>query len=156
MSRENLIKEIWKYGMNNPSFPIVDLKKHLENCNKKKRKKYRYSEDDINFGLAYVRTNYYKNQNTDEYLIDQDSISNYISLKQNQIAQKSWRVSLLALIVSSFSFAVASLSSLPAFIEWFSSYVENSRTKETTVPREEFNQEDSCQDVIVFPDSLAR
>ena len=102
MKRDEIIQEIWEYGMDFPNFPINELEDYL-------RKKTN-SKDDINFGLAYVRRTFIKNQHLDEYLIDQSSISNYITLKQNQIAHRNYIISTYTFFVALFTLVITILS----------------------------------------------
>ena len=95
MKRYKIIIEIWKYGMAFPNFPINELEDYLKTKTK--------SIDDINFGLAYVRKNFVQNQNLDEYLIDQNSISNYISILQKRTAYWALGVSIAAFIITTIS-----------------------------------------------------
>lgn len=95
MKRYKIIIEIWKYGMEFPNFPINELEDYLKAKTK--------SADDINFGLAYVRKNFIKNQNLDEYLIDQNSISNFISMQQKRTAYWALGVSIAAFIITTIS-----------------------------------------------------
>lgn len=104
LTRSKIIKEIWKYGMENPNFSIEELENFLHGKTD--------SEDDIHFGLAYVRINFHKNKNLDEYLIDQDSISNLISNEQWTISIRTWRITKATLIVSIVALAISILNSL--------------------------------------------
>lgn len=96
MKRENIIIAIWKYGFKNPSFHIDNLKYYL----KKKGAKY----DDINFGLAYVERCFIKNEYLNEYLIDPNSIANYLSNRQRILSIKAF---IFTIIISTTTLAVS-------------------------------------------------
>lgn len=106
MNRGELILKIWEFGMDHPNFSLFELEEFL----KGKLFKKQLSEEDINFGIAYVKKNFIKSKDLDEYLIDQSSITGFLTHKQNEIARRTNRVAILSLIVASLSLIVASLS----------------------------------------------
>lgn len=94
MTRRKLILTIWDYGMKHFNFQLNELKDYLE--------QKQFSEDDINFGIAYVKKNFIKSKDLDEYLIDQSSITGFLTLKQNKITIGSIIVAILSLLLSIF------------------------------------------------------
>ena len=139
--RADIIVEIWKYGMKNPNFQINDLEKHL--------KKIAESEDDINFCLAYVRKNFFKNRNTDEYLIDQDSISNLISHIQWKQAKRSF---IISSIISSTTLVVTVITLL--FTMGKCSHYEQTTQNSDSVRQENCQQDSICPPLsssYIFP-----
>ncbi|MBR5632042.1 MAG: hypothetical protein IKW82_10415 [Bacteroidales bacterium] len=93
-TRRKLILKIWDFGMEHFNFPLNELKDYLE--------QNQFSEDDINFGIAYVKKNFIKSKDLDEYLIDQSSITGFLTLKQNKITIGSIIVAILSLLLSIF------------------------------------------------------
>ena len=91
-TRSKLILKIWDFGMEHFNFPLNELKEYLVNN--------QFSNDDINFGIAYVKKNFIKSKDLDEYIIDQSSITGYLTFEQNKIAKRSMVIALLSLIIS--------------------------------------------------------
>lgn len=94
MTRRKLILSIWEFGMEHPNFPLNEIEEYLQ--------KKQLPKDDINFGIAYVKKNFIKSKDLDEYLIDQSSITGYLTHKQNKITIGSIIVAILSLLLSLF------------------------------------------------------
>lgn len=99
MTRGELILTIWEFGMDHPNFSLNELEKFLEGKP--------LLEEDINFGKSYVEKNFIKSKDLDEYLIDQNSITGFLTHKQNKIARGSMIIAILSLIVAILSLIVA-------------------------------------------------
>lgn len=103
MNRGDLILKIWEYGMAHPDFSLYELEEFLESKPFRKQ----LTREDINFGIAYVEKNFIKSKDLDEYLIDQNSITGFLTHKQNKIARESMIIAILSLIVAILSLIVA-------------------------------------------------
>lgn len=111
--------------MEHPNFPIEELETYLHTKTE--------SDDDINFGIAYVRKNYHKNQNLDEYLIDQDSISNYIANNQWILSRKTLKIAsatLSASVISIFAAITGAILSLVSLVRTCDSKETPERTEQ--------------------------
>lgn len=85
--------------MAHPNFSLDELENYL------KRKEM--SKGNINFGIAYVKKNFIKSKDLDEYLIDQSSITGFLTYEQNKIARRSMLIALISMIIAFLSFIVA-------------------------------------------------
>lgn len=96
MKRTQLIIDVWDYGIKHPNFSIDELKDYL-------KKNKSLSDEDISFGIAYVKKNFIKSRELDEYLIDQDSITGYLTNKQLKKTTKANIIAIITLVLTIFS-----------------------------------------------------